>query len=94
MKRVSAIAALATALIGGAALADPVTWTLNNVQTTLGATVTGSFVYDADTNAFSAINIVSSDGRGPFTGINPARGGGAYYLSDIMSLTNPRHDVG
>ncbi|MEQ1946915.1 MAG: hypothetical protein ABL995_06990 [Bryobacteraceae bacterium] len=48
---------------GGAALeAAPVTWYLNGVTFDDGGKAFGSFVYDADTNTFSAINITSTKG--------------------------------
>ena len=55
------------AIFAGAALADPVKWTLDNVVVSDGSTVSGSFVYDADTKAYSAIDITTSAARGPFT---------------------------
>jgi hypothetical protein len=39
-----------------------VTWYLQGVTASDGETVTGSFVYDPDTNTYSAINITSSGG--------------------------------
>lgn len=63
-----------TLLLGATtASAVPLTWTLNNVVTLDGITLTGSFVFDADLPAgpaaFSAINIVATGagGNGPFT---------------------------
>ncbi len=44
------------------ASADSVTWTLNNLVFSDGATATGSFVYDASTNTLSDINVVTSSG--------------------------------
>ena len=49
------------ALAAFTASAVPITWTLNNV-TRLGTSITGSFVYDSDTFAYSAINIVTQGG--------------------------------
>jgi PEP-CTERM motif-containing protein len=43
------------------AQADAITWTLVNV-TSLGSTITGSFVFDADTSTYSAIGITTSGG--------------------------------
>jgi hypothetical protein len=39
--------------------AMPVTWDLEDVVFQNGETATGSFVYDADTNTFSNIDIVT-----------------------------------
>lgn len=44
------------------ASADGVTWTLTNLTFPDGATITGSFVYDATTNTVTDINVVSSAG--------------------------------
>jgi hypothetical protein len=55
--------ALALLILAPAASADTlVTWTLNNFTFSDGATASGSFVYDATTNTFSSINIVTSSG--------------------------------
>lgn len=44
------------------ASADPVTWTLQNVTLSDGGTASGSFVYDADANAYSGLNVTTSLG--------------------------------
>jgi hypothetical protein len=44
----------------GSATAAPLTWTLNSVTTSDGASWTGTFDYDAATNTYSAINIVTT----------------------------------
>ena len=72
MKLLTLVVAIAASLFTTAALADPVVWTLNGVTTNDGKTVTGSFTYDANTNTYSAINITSTGGVGPFTAIAPA----------------------
>ena len=58
-------------LAANAAHAVPVEWTLNNWETVAGPggtdTVTGSFIYDADTATFSNINIFSSLDSTSFT---------------------------
>ena len=54
-----ALAALA-ALCSVSAYADPVLWTLSDAAFTNGGTATGSFVYDADTDVYSDINIVET----------------------------------
>ena len=48
--------------VTGSAWAVPVTWTLHNVVFEDGATASGSFVYDADTNTYSAVNITTQGG--------------------------------
>jgi hypothetical protein len=47
-------------LVAGSAQATPVTWTLNDAAFGDGSSLTGSFVYDAATNTYSGVNIVSS----------------------------------
>jgi hypothetical protein len=47
-------------LVVGSAQAEPLTWTLNSVTTSDGASWTGTFDYDDVSNTYSAINIVSS----------------------------------
>jgi len=54
--------ALVFTLISPSALGDAVTWYLLNVKTDDGAAVTGSFVFDADINAYVSINIVAAAG--------------------------------
>ena len=44
------------------ALATSVKWTLVNVTFTDGGTASGSFLYDADTNVFSAVDITTISG--------------------------------
>jgi MYXO-CTERM domain-containing protein len=44
------------------ARAEPVTWFLQGLTFNDGGTASGSFVYDASTNTFSAINLVTTAG--------------------------------
>ena len=44
------------------AFAAPVTWSLNGIVFDDGGTATGSFVYDADTDMYSVINITTQGG--------------------------------
>ncbi|MGV3578305.1 IPTL-CTERM sorting domain-containing protein [Brevundimonas sp.] len=56
-------AALSAMSAGVPALADPVTWTIQNATVSDGSTVSGSFVFDADAPSgtqFSNINIVTT----------------------------------
>jgi PEP-CTERM motif len=65
------ICAAAIVLVAGAQTpshATPVSWTLENVNLADGATLTGSFSYDADTATYSNFNIVVSGGT-LFTGV-------------------------
>lgn len=71
-----------------------VTWTLENVTFTDGATATGSFVYDATTNTVSSIDVVTTAGTlfggSVYTGamyvaLDPGYGPYAY---DIVFVTS------
>ena len=42
------------------AFANPITWTLSGVTFADGSTASGSFVFDADTNTYSSIDITTS----------------------------------
>src|SRR5262245_23815689 len=48
-------------LTAAPAVAAPVKWTLQNVVFADGGTATGSYSYDAATNAFSDINVVTTE---------------------------------
>ncbi len=56
------IAILLLAALAGIASATPVTWTLSGVAFSGGGTASGSFVYDADTNTYSSVNITTTTG--------------------------------
>ena len=59
-----AFAVTAMALLFSApASAIPITWNLQNVTFNDGNTATGSYVYDADINQYSSINITTSAGN-------------------------------
>ena len=53
---------LASGLCAGGASAVPVMWTLQGVTFSDGGTASGSFVYDADTNTYSSINVSTTAG--------------------------------
>ncbi|AFY72106.1 hypothetical protein Pse7367_3885 (plasmid) [Thalassoporum mexicanum PCC 7367] len=42
--------------------AEALTWRFDNVEYVIGGTITGSFDYDADTNTYSNIDIISTAG--------------------------------
>ena len=44
------------------ALASPLLWTIGSATLNDGGTASGSFVYDADTDTFSSINLVTTAG--------------------------------
>ncbi len=55
------LVALVVLVLAPSAQADPITWTLVGV-TSLGSTITGSFTYNADTQTYSDIDIVTTGG--------------------------------
>lgn len=60
--KLACAAAIATLALPGAASAAPVLWTLSGVAFSDGGTASGSFVYDADANTYSSINITTTAG--------------------------------
>ena len=44
-------------VVAAAAQAVPVQWSVNGLVRDDGGTVSGSFVYDADTDTYSAVNV-------------------------------------
>jgi len=73
------------------AAADGVTWTLENLTLSDGATATGSFVYDASTNTFSSIDIVTSAGAlfggGTYTAVDPGFGPFPFDVAFVPSAS-------
>lgn len=57
----SMVAVLALGVVSPA-YASPVQWTLQNVTFSDGGTASGSFVFDADTNIYSAISVTTTAG--------------------------------
>lgn len=53
---------MAFSVISVSASAVPLLWTLNGVNFNDGGTASGTFVYDADTTTYSAINITTTTG--------------------------------
>lgn len=74
------------------ASADDVTWTLENVTFADGGTATGSFVYNADTNTFSSIDIVTTAGTAfggaTYTAIDPGYAPFQPGMSDAAFVPN------
>jgi hypothetical protein len=87
----------AIALVGlpTSVLAVPVLWTLNGVTFTDGGTASGTFVYDADTNTDSAVNITTTNGPAMtgstygFVCVSPCAGPGRYNATSLLALTVP-----
>jgi hypothetical protein len=66
---------------------EAVTWTLDNVLFTDGGTATGNYNYDAATNTFSSINIITSGGTG--YGANYNASGPSSNSSLLAALPRP-----
>jgi hypothetical protein len=84
------IAAAALLLLVGAApsaFADSATWTFTDVAFSDGATVTGSFVYDATTNSVTSIDITTSagtlSGGATYTSLDPGYGPFAFDMAFV-----------
>jgi hypothetical protein len=56
------------AVLCSQAYAIPVEWSVDGLVRDDGGTVSGSFVYDADTNTYSAINITTTQGSSSLPG--------------------------
>lgn len=64
MRRIAKPFTLAAAFYlahSGAAFAVPVVWTVNFQNSNQNQTVVGSFIYDADTNIYSSVNLTSTE---------------------------------
>ncbi|HEY3348398.1 MAG TPA: hypothetical protein VGM13_01315 [Thermoanaerobaculia bacterium] len=93
-----ALLALFVLGLTSAASANPVIWTLNGVTFTDGGTASGSFVYNADTNTYSSVNITTTAGSVIVTGatllyVVPAfssSGGVLTAASNAADLTGAR----
>lgn len=59
---------LACFFLSFSAAAIPITWSLVGVTFTDGGTASGTFVYDADTNTYSNVNITTTAGSVILTG--------------------------
>jgi hypothetical protein len=85
--------ALLVGLASGTATAVPIKWTLSGITFLDGGTVTGTFVYDADTNTYSSVSIITTATNPPTAGFVP----GATYTAphppsgaDVLyAITNP-----
>mgnify|MGYP000039954710 CR=1 FL=1 len=82
MRVTSFIIAVVASFCATVALATPVVWTVNGTLAS-GKVITGSFTYDADTNIYSAVNISSTGGVGPFTIFAP----GGISTTGIFSVS-------
>jgi hypothetical protein len=86
-------AGLVLLLLAAVAHATPVNWALHGVTFSDGGTATGSFIYDADTNQFSAISITTTTGSAlpgatftyvctsPCVGLTPSSANGLFLTA-------------
>ena len=81
------VVAICLSVTAGQAKANVVTWTLDNVLFTDGGTATGSYDYDAATETFSSINIITSGGTG--YGANYVASGPSSNSSLLAALPRP-----
>ncbi|VAW48034.1 Alkaline phosphatase, partial [hydrothermal vent metagenome] len=65
--------------------AAPVTWYLDGLQFNTNTTATGSFIYDADTNTYSNINIFVTKGgnTNPYHVLDPTSGSNGFALNTV-----------
>jgi len=79
------------------ASADGVLWTLHNMTTPDGATITGSFVFDAATDTVTDVNIVSSAGTlfagTPYVAVAPGFAPQLWELGFVSNLPNPAYGM-
>ena len=84
---------LLCAVMAPRAAADGVTWTLEGLVFSDGATATGSFVYDATTNTFSSIDIVTSStslfGGATYTAVDPGFGPYPFDVAFVPNASAP-----
>jgi hypothetical protein len=87
-----AFAALLAPLVlaATAAQALPVQWVLTDVEFDDGATATGSFIYDALADSFSAVSVATAGGVLPDTAYAAVLFGGAW---DALLVADPLADL-
>ncbi|GAB2830148.1 hypothetical protein GCM10027276_36000 [Comamonas piscis] len=88
MKKVLACAAVALNLlaIAAAANAAPIQWTVSDTSFDDGGTVSGSFVYDADTNVYSNIRLTTTAGTAGAAATFSTRCTTAHCLASLPEL--------
>ena len=73
--------------------AEPFLWTLNGVTFDDGGAATGSFIFDADTNTYSAINITTTAGTvlggATYGDVNPCCTLNAFQLITVPDASLP-----
>jgi len=87
-KSLVATVALACAIMTtSTAMADPVLWQLTASSPSYGTSMSGSFVYDRNTNSFSDVNISSTESGGAhYTILSPvwASNSGTFFFFDTI----------
>lgn len=73
--------------------ATPITWALVNVNFDDGGTASGSFVYDADTNTYSSINVITTGGTtlpgGTYDSLAPSYTPTNGFVALVLSTNGP-----
>lgn len=88
--------AISALLFSTVAYSAPIKWTLENVLFENGNSLAGSFIYDADTDLFSSVNIsvLDSSGGQLFTYISPCASSNLYSLfATTQACTVPATDL-
>jgi hypothetical protein len=84
MQKIFKNALIAAIVIAGSINSSPaeaITWRFNDVEYIGGGTITGNFDYDADTNTYSNIDIISTAGSGG------AFKNGSFYPGPFINYT-------
>jgi hypothetical protein len=86
------------AILTTAASANVLIWTVSNATFDDGGTLNGSFGYDADLNAFSSINLITTPGSllggASYVAIDPCCTGGGLPNADfLLFVTQPSGDL-
>lgn len=88
--------AISALLFSTAAYSTPIKWTLENVLFENGNSLAGSFIYDADTDLFSSVNVsvIDSSGGQLFTYISPCASSNLYSLfATTQACTEPANGL-
>jgi hypothetical protein len=75
---------LMASTVGAAA---PVLWTFSGVTFSDGGTATGSFIYNADTNTYSSVHVITSGGTNPGATYITATSGATADLIALVTAT-------
>ena len=90
--RIAALAFLLTTLASTTATASPLTWLLSTASFSGGAELSGSFIYDADSNTLQNVAVTSGAdadfGGSLYTASNPSFGPYAYEFTLLPGLVS------